>query len=431
MNSLPDQPDQNEARLSAADAAALDAFLEAGFDLSKVPADQQVRAQRVAVLMGLLDTPVNADLRSPQLAARTLRAIDLSRVAGSSVAAPRSHDDPDQVTLSVDDEEALDALVAAGFRTDRVNSSLRPRAVQLEAIGALLTAAPSHVRPASADLAARTFDRIRQTNVSRPVESPVAGRIGFGRLADFFSMAAAVVLGVSVLWPVLSAWRNHSTKTLCGTNMGTVAAAMGSYANDYRSQMPVATASLLGPTWWDVGTTPGRSNSANLFQLPKLQYTKLSDLACPGNPSADRRCSCEGSQDDWSCASEVSYSYQVMFSKIKPQWGERSGSVPMVVLADKSPVVARSRLGQAVNPLENSPNHRGDGQWAVRSDGSGAWLASPQVGDDNIWMPGFIDRGIAAVREELRRTGAYAARVDFMLNGSELPTEPGNTFVGP
>jgi hypothetical protein len=58
--------------------------------------------------MGLLDTPVNADLRSPQLAARTLRAIDLSRIAGSSGTAPRLHDDSDQVTLSVDDEEALD-----------------------------------------------------------------------------------------------------------------------------------------------------------------------------------------------------------------------------------------------------------------------------------------------------------------------------------
>ena len=103
----------------------------------------------------------------------------------------------------------------------------------------------------------------------------------------------------------------------------------------------------------------------------------------------------------------------------------------MVVLADKSPVVARSRLGQAVNPLENSPNHGGDGQWTVRTDGSGAWLVSPQNGEDNIWMPAAIDRGIARVREELRRTGVRAARVDFMLLGNELQTEPGNTFVGP
>lgn len=99
-------------------------------------------------------------------------------------------------------------------------------------------------------------------------------------------------------------------------------------------------------------------------------------MACPGNPSADQRCSCEGGEDDWSSASEVSYSYQAMFSKIKPQWGELSASGPMVVLADKSPVVARSRLGQAVNPLENSPNHGGDGQWTVRTDGSVVGLAA-------------------------------------------------------
>jgi hypothetical protein len=428
MTFSPEPTDHSFDRLSGDDAAALDAFVDAGFELSQVPEAMRPRAQRVAQLLGLLDCPVAqtvAPEASSSLCARTLRSIELAKVAGAVQASTVD------AVLSVDDEEALDALVAAGYRADRVNSALRERAVQLEAIGAMLTAADpsSH---GSADLAARTLNRIKASPVMTPSESGgVVGRIGVGRLADLFSIAAAAVLGVSVLWPVLSAWRHHSTKTLCGSNMATVAGAMGTYANDYRSQMPVATASLLGPTWWDVGTSPGRSNSANLFQLPKLKYTKLNDLACPGNPSADQRCACEGREDDWSCASEVSYSYQVMFSKIKPQWGELSASGPMVVLADKSPVVARSRLGQAVNPLENSPNHGGDGQWTVRTDGSGAWLVSPQNGEDNIWMPAAIDRGIARVREELRRTGVRAARVDFMLLGNELQTEPGNTFVGP
>lgn len=45
-------------------------------------------------------------------------------------------------------------------------------------------------------------------------------------------------------------------------------------------------------------------------------------------------------------------------------------------------------------------------------------------------MPAVIDRGIARVREELRPNRVRAARVDFMLLGNELQTEPGNTFVG-
>jgi hypothetical protein len=220
-------------------------------------------------------------------------------------------------------------------------------------------------------------------------------------------------------------------KMTCAGNMATVAGAMSSYASDYREQLPVASASLAGPTWWDVGNGPGRSNSANLFQLPRLHYATLRAFACPGNPAAERSCRCDASQGDWSCHEEVSYSYHVMFSKVKPQWGELHGDMPMVVLADKSPVVARSRMGQAVNPLENSPNHGGDGQWAMRSDGSGAWLSSPQNGDDNIWMPAVVDHALADARSELRRSGGRVARMEFRLRGDELPTERGNTFVGP
>lgn len=407
------------ARLSPADELAFDALIDAGFDLSLVPDSLRERAESIALVMGLAAGEDSAGSIDASLTDRTLSVIAASdRRAGERA----------EQTLCAADEEALDALVAAGFRDDRVNGTLRERARGLLHLGDLVTS-PREGERVSPELVDRTLARIAATEMEPPM--PVAGRLVFRRVADVLSMAAAGLLGVSVLWPVLTAWRHHSMKVTCGGNMAAVAGAMSSYASDYREQLPVASASLAGPTWWDVGNGPGRSNSANLFQLPRLHYAKLQDFACPGNPAAQRNCSCEATQGDWSCHDEVSYSYHVMFSKVKPQWGERHGDMPMVVLADKSPVVARSRLGQAVNPMENSPNHGGDGQWVVRSDGSGAWMASPQNGDDNIWMPAVVDHALEQARVEMRRSGARVAKMEFRLRGNELPTERGNTFVGP
>lgn len=412
-------PKGSEARLSSDDDAALDALIDADFDVARVPDSLRDRAAAIARVMGLAAGEGMTRQVDPALTERTLAAIaSVDRRSGTRF----------EPVLVAADEEALDALVAANFRVEGVNATLRERAQGLMWLGDLVTA-PREGERVSPDLAERTLARIAATEMEPPV--PVAGRPIFRRMADVLSMAAAGLLGVSVLWPVLTAWRHQSMKMTCGGNMATVAGAMSSYATDYREQLPAATASLAGPTWWDVGNGPGRSNSANLFQLPRLHYATLRAFACPGNPAAERSCRCDASQGDWSCHEEVSYSYQVMFSKVKPQWGELHGDMPMVVLADKSPVVARSRLGQPVNPLENSPNHGGDGQWAMRSDGSGAWLSSPQHGDDNIWMPAAVDRALADARSELRRSGARVARMEFRLRGDELPTERGNTFVGP
>lgn len=405
-----DHPHDSDDRLSEPDAEALDALVEAGFDASAVPESLRARAERILLMMSMFEAGEAS--QSSTLVQRTMDAIVFQ-----------------EAELSVDDQEALDAMVAAGYQTQRVSASLRPRAERIEAMMQLVTTLPVE-SAGTVSLVARTHAMIRATPMKSSEPANVVGRVGFGRLADLFSVAAAAVLGVSVLWPVLSAWKTHSMKVNCGSNMATVAGAMGAYAGDFRAQLPMATASLAGPTWWDVGSGPGRSNSANLYQLPKLQYAKLSDLACPGNPAADTRCECDRAQD-WSCDDQVSYSYHVMFSSVKPQWGERAGSMPMVVLADKSPVVARSRMHQAVNPLENSRNHGGDGQWTLRTDGSGAWLHSPQVGEDNIWMPAVVDRVVTVAKREMNRTGANMARVEFMLSGQELSTERGNTFVGP
>jgi hypothetical protein len=416
--------------LCEADCAALEALVDAGFDVMLVPPALRQRAEKAARILGLACSCPGL-VQSPHLTDLTLARV------GSAAPAVSSRQ-PDQ--LEWEDEEAVDAYVMSGYRCERVPASLRPRARKLQTLASLLTSDILSRDTNFTALADRTLAAVSRTPMNVAEPSGVVARIGGIRLADVFSVAAVAVLGVSVLWPVLSTLRSHSIRSDCGNNMRAIAGALGSYAGDYRDSMPIASASLAGATWWDVGTTPGRSNSANLFQLPKLHYASLTDFACAGNASAQRTNGCDG-MNDWGCRDEVSYSYQVMFGETRPRWGERApntasgaasqAGMPMIVLTDKSPVVMRATRGQKVYVDENSTNHGGDGQWALRSDGSAAWLSSPNVGDDNIWLPCVLDRAVKNAREELRAVGATAGTLEVTLTGNELSRQPGNTFVGP
>jgi len=261
----------------------------------------------------------------------------------------------------------------------------------------------------------------------REQEPVTAGRIGF-RLADMLSLTAVMILGVSVLWPLLSSFRTQSQRMACGTNMSAVATAMGSYASDFRDSLPIASASFAGGTWWDVGTSPERSNAANLFQLAKARYARLQDLACPGNESACTKMSCEN-MTDWSCSQEVSYSYHIMSAANRPSWGQRAGAAPMIVLSDKSPVIMRAKRGEVINPNENSPNHGGEGQWTIRTDGSALWLNNPEVQGDNIWLPGSIESVIKEARTQMKLLGT--AKAMLIIRGNELPSSVQDIFLGP
>ncbi len=420
---------QSDAVLSHADQRAVDALLDSGLDVNAVPEDLRDRAKRVLAILHAAGG--TGDAASHGLAERVLERVRLTGtttpafLAAPKLALTEEHDEP---ALCPDDEEALDAYVMSGYRAEKVSSSLRDRAMQMEFLGQLIATTPT--QPASASLVDRTLAAVAATPVRRSAPTNLVTRSSGFRLADLVSIAAALVLAGSLLWPVLTTMRGRSSRVACGSNMATIAGAFGSYANDNRDALPMAVASLGGPTWWEVGTSPERSNAANLFTLPRQNYVSLKDMACVGNPNADRDCGSCCNRTDWDCIKSVSYSYQVMFGKDRPSWGQRraAGSAPMVILADKSPVVARASMGEPINPMENSANHGGDGQWAVRTDGSGVWLSSPQIGDDNIWLPGIFDVAIAKVREQVRQ-GNYSGQV--RLHGNEVPSASDETFVGP
>ncbi|GIW74235.1 MAG: hypothetical protein KatS3mg103_0757 [Phycisphaerales bacterium] len=239
----------------------------------------------------------------------------------------------------------------------------------------------------------------------------MVGRI---RLADVLSVAAVLVVGVSVIWPMLASMRDAHLRAISATRLATAGNAMAAYAASYGG-LPQAGPSLAGDPWWEVGQNPAHSNSANLFTLVRDGFVELAQLASPANPHAPTSLTSDQSSD-WNSLDEVSFSYHNMF-------GVRPAAVRIdagtALLADRSPIVPASRRGQAARADANSPNFAGRGQHVLFGDGSVRWLTSPVLpGGDNIWLPGSVERDLA-------RDGRAT------LTGRETADGPHDAFLVP
>lgn len=315
------------------------------------------------------------------------------------------------------DADALDAFVASGFDAQKVSPSLRSRAEALERLGGWLTKG-EQVSPAGmADRVmahVESFDRVVETE-SAPF------RIGFNRrLADVASVAAMLLLFVSIGWPAMAAWRGASMQAQCSNHLRAVASAVGIYGGDFADHLPAATAGFGGGrTWWNVGRGIEQSNSANLYTLHRTGYSTLEDLACPGNPHAATQQTGENASD-WGSLTEVSYSYRILSQAQSHRLGESSR---FIVATDRSPVVLRAVRSEPIYPRENSFNHAGTGQHVLYSDGSVVWTTSPvQESGDNFWLPRSIELMVQAAER--------MARVQ-PIRGTEVPTDRSDDFVGP
>lgn len=416
----PNPPELNTGplgdQLSAADAEAFDALIDAGYDPERVRESVRPRAARVARLLGL--TCEGPPMEAPLLADRTLNAI-------SACDRPAV-----EHTLSKDDAAAFADFVDAGYESEHALPKYRDRVGVHELLRNLVTAPPPGVP--SQDLASRTFDLVmlaanaESRSFSIRDEPVVTGSTLRTRFWDVVSVAAVLLLSASVLWPILDTVRQRQQKTSCQTNLASVASAFDQYAGSYGDSLPIAAAGY-GGSWWDVGT-PGRSNSANLYTLARTGYAKVRDLACPGNLAA---CVEQPAKDamDWRSIAEISYSYQIMFGQHQARWKSPERTV---ILADRSPVVLRALRGETVYPTENSPNHRQRGQDVLFADGSTKWITTPEIpvsGEvgpttqrvDNIWLPWQIETIIDQVRNG----------EEITLKGLELPASEFDTFLGP
>lgn len=411
-----------ESELSARDARGLAALVEASWDLARVSPDRLEDARRVAWLLGLLEPWADPATRSSDAAARrTLIDVTMLRAGRGSADGPGV-----EYALTPDDQEAMDAWVLAGFDASRAPSSLRGRAQGHEALRALATSGPGWTEGERSALIDATMGAVERAGRSSWRFEPTPAVRGWG-LRDLVSVAAVLLIGASVVWPVASALRQSAMRTACLSNLGAVAGAVGIYSGDHAGSLPVAAASMGGLPWWSVDATRPVANSANLFTLARTGYTNLKALACGGNAEACRDASRPGAWD-WRSLGEVSYSYQIMFAADRPTWRARAEGDPnpsgTVIMADRSPVVLRAVRHDWIYPFENSPNHGGRGQQVLFNDGSAAWVDSPVVGQDNIWLPRFLEDVIRRVQ-----SGNPWPRQQ-PLEGTELP-QGRDVMLGP
>jgi len=397
--------------LCPADAAALEALVEAGFEWTEVPDEHRVRAERIADVLGLIDTPIPRIDRDADVLLDTV----LARIDRSA---------SDEPLLSYRDESALEAWVMAGYRSDRVPASLRERAARLDAMRSAVVADRGSESGIDADeLVSRTLDRVQaqiDAQADRMSIDRERVRRGIGvRLADLASVAAVLLIGSAIIWPMVASMRYQSHLQACASNMQTAGMGFGLYAGDHRAALPVTTAGRPGRPWWNTGT-PEESNSANLYRLVADGYAELDDLACPGNPAAVTDLAPDAR--DWPSHEELSYSYRVMVGSARDhqaRWGQQERSV---VISDLSPIVSFSMRGEPFVPETNSLQHNGRGQQALLSDGSAVWMETPVFDGDNIWLPANVENAI-----RIMRAGGKAAP----LRGTETPATSADDFVGP
>jgi len=406
----PDQPqapsESGLPGLAPEDQAALEALLNARAnpDLSGSKAGSP--ATPIGRLLALLDAPVGdvdgeADTALADLTyLRVMRATELA----DDRLAPASAD-------------ALDAWVQGGFDATSTPSVFRDQATQHERLAHLCTAPVADESAGRAQRIDRVLAQIQEGEDAQGdrlrLESRRSGLSSL-RWGDIVSIAAMLLLATAVVLPVLSSVRQTQREELCKSNLNGVGGAMGMYANSYGSMLPMASAGL-GGTWLDVGSTPERSNSANLYLLVRTNHVPLEQLACPGNPEAPT-VSLSPNQQDWRKLEEVSYSYQVTPAGVRPSWGS---SERRIVMADRSPVILRLVRGDKIFPKANSTNHAGEGQHALMSDGTTEWLRSPVVEGDNIWLPRVAEDSIRDARARLG------------LRGDERPTSERDVFLAP
>jgi hypothetical protein len=204
------------------------------------------------------------------------------------------------------------------------------------------------------------------------------------------TVAAVVVVAVSLLLPVLSHNRDLARQLACQGRLGEAAKALAGYAADHDGAMPRGKVTPGSP-WSHVGHPAGedgsvQSNSAHLYILIREGYAQPRDLTCPSNPHA-RPEQLQPSDHDWPTAQAVSFSYQNQYT---PKPIELQRHPNLAVLADKNPLFV-ARAGQVTHDPARparSPSrmHDSRGQNVLTADGEVKWTLQPMMGQDNIWV---------------------------------------------
>jgi hypothetical protein len=202
------------------------------------------------------------------------------------------------------------------------------------------------------------------------------------RIPDLITVAAIILIAVSVFWPMLTSARQRATDQACANNLRLLGYGFSNYAADNNGAMPIAMAGLPGFSQsggggWDKNVR----HTLNLEPLVQGGYCEVGHFNCPGHHHSGG-----------GVATGPSYSYRWHVPGAPIGWGTQPHVT--VVLGDLNPMIDAARSGMVIPPLSMSPNHGGRGQNVLVSDGATMWLTQPIVGprNDNIWLPNGTDQ---------------------------------------
>lgn len=180
--------------------------------------------------------------------------------------------------LTPEDERILDSLVEVGFQVEAlegISKDQHKRAVALVKLMGLMDDYP--VEDAEDTLIHATMvgiDRLEDRRAARMTLDPAeqkaarAGRIGSFRMPNLISVAAVILIGASIVWPILSNLYKENIRLKSDSNLQYVSRAVDSYAEDHNRSVPMARAGLDSM----VSTV---TDTLNLTPLIEQNYCRL------------------------------------------------------------------------------------------------------------------------------------------------------------
>ena len=303
------------------------------------------------------------------------------------------HDHPELPELSPEDARILDLLADSGYDATHAGTDADSdaRAERLMRLLGTLDAYP--VEEADELLVDATMVRIDQhereqrsrMRLGAVRETLAARRL---RMPDFISVAAIILIGISVVWPIMHQIRTQSVDLECRDRMRALGGAFTAYATDYAGELPMMTAGADLSGW-----SRTVRHVENLTPLVEMGYCEHGHLNCPGN-CAEHGHGHEAAPANSRIVSGFSYRLPATSNGRTPALGTERHSVAL--LGDRNPLVdvvrgVDAQNGRWIGSLTISFNHGGRGQNILLSDGSVLWMTSPVLDQpgaiDNIWLP--------------------------------------------
>lgn len=325
--------------------------------------------------------------------------------------------------LNEADAAVLDAILGArsyGNESGPIPPKSAGRAQKIQSLLSMLE--QDRQEPPAEDLVQRTVARsavgAQQRRFAEQVQMLTQPQrslgVSWGQIA---AAACVLVVGWSLLMPVLERNRELKQQIACASNLGMTHAGLGNYAADHggmlprRKVVPGANVLQVGAPIGNDGTV--HSNSANLFLIIANNYVKSDKLACPANPNLPVDLSPDA--HDWPSLGQVPFSYLTPH----PAFQIRIDGHPnLAFLADKNPLIIvrddQIVFDSSKSPYSPSQAHGTPGQNILIGDGAVQWTITPTVGrwgqpEDMIYTPHNLKH----------------------LSGTERPTSPDDSLLTP